>query len=161
VKNLKGGVPIRTILISTVFMMLLTYCCIGFFGGYQYNNRIAMNGTLAQTYYLVGAAANTPYSASSGLFSLQNITTQENATYSNLASSGFLGSLNIAASSMSMVLNFAFAIPVTIYTFMSFIAVPLNIIIPVGVGYIMAGLVLLLVSLIILSIVSGLLIYPT
>jgi hypothetical protein len=158
-RYLKGGVPIRSTLITSIFMLMLTYCIIGFAGGYQYSNHIAMNGTLAATYNAVNAAGSSPYSGASGLFSLTALNNYQNSTHTNLGT--WSGVLNIAVSSMVMAMNFAFTIPISIYALMNFIAAPIAMIIPVGTGYIVAGLTLLLASIIILTIISSLLIYPT
>lgn len=148
--------PIRGLSIAVVFTLVVAYLAVSFFGGYQYSNHIAMNGTLASTYNSIIANSTAP----GGIFSFGGLLTTSNnfgTKFQNVT--GFFAAVNAATSALSFIVGFITLLPNMVYGMIQFIAQPF-VALGLPVGFVIVGLTILLTILILLAIGSGVLIFP-
>lgn len=147
---------IRTIAITAIFALVLTYMAIGFFGGYQYANNIQMNGTLAGEY---NSIINNP-TQPGGIFDVGNLISNTN-TYQNKFQNvtGFFAAAAAATGAISYVVGFIVLIPTLFYTIILFASAPL-IALGIPTAFAVVMMTILLIIMILLSIASAVLIFP-
>ena len=148
--------PIRNIAVTTILSLMLTYGVIAFFGGFQFTNNIAMNGTLAQEYNTIIATPSSP----GGLFYTGNLLGSAQTYGSNFSNVGQnLNPATATSTALGFLVGFISSGPVAIYQLIAFLVQPL-VALGIPTGYAIAGFTILLIMIILLGIASAILIFP-
>ena len=144
--NMKGAVPIRTLVFAMIVGISFTYAYVGWIGSYQINNNIPMNATLRMQYEAVVGNGT-------GIFSTSNLSTQASTQGTQFGSSSSLNSLGAAA-------QFLQTIPAT-YTLVANLTVgSLASILGINLSPFEANAMLLVVITIVMAILSALFLFP-
>ncbi len=153
-RNLKAAVPIRTILLASVTLLMLTYFMVGWLGGYQAVNNETTNATLAKQYKAITGNTTNPGGSLFGTFG--NTSTQASGTASNLKNPSGIFSITGAIGSAA---QFFGSIPVVFNAFFTFMAGPL-IAAGIPVGYAVMLMETMIVLVVVLAILSAIFLFP-
>jgi len=154
IRYMKGAVPIRTIIIASLVMVLLTFSVVLFTGSYAYSNNLPINNTVSSQY---NSLIGNPSNPNSGLFSnYLNLTSQVGSQGSQLHNSnlqfGLFNTIGIAA-------QFFTSLGPIIGGFLQFISIPLE---AVGIpaGYAVIIMAVMLLAIMALGILSAIFLFP-
>ncbi len=150
------AVPIRTMVVGSIFALMLTYGSVGFFGSYQYSNHIAMNQTLAQAYNSIVLKPSEP----GGIFSIGNLSSSSTSEATNIQNVTIFSAPGLAIQTLGYAAKFIAVVPALFYQLISFVAAPMAQTLHVPTGYVIAALTVLLITIIVLALLSALFIFP-
>lgn len=135
--------------------MLLAYGAVLFVGGYEVDNHLASNATIASNYNAILSGSAVPGGFLGNVTKLGNVT---NKTATGVNQTGNSGS-SALTNSVGLVVGFMTSIPTIYWSIVSFIAVPLQGLgIPAGYAQNVVNIIIL--GIIAISIVSAIFLFP-